>query len=568
MPALGGAGDYVRMLPSAPASTEHAYLDTSTEPPTLQVWDGSSWVLASGGGGGGGGSVADVPTEAESGTGWVIPANSLDNYRVAKAAAIDGDALLEVAFVGDSTFAGQTNVYSGDGSDTYYSPITRLRELFATTGADDGGHGHVNGVLDFPIVSGESAPDAGVVLTQGFGGNGNATYNLPGLPVVSELVGDVADYVVYGSHIRIFYTRLYLSGRFSYSLDGDTPVIVEAYYSGTFIADFIDLPGLTDGRHTVQIVNLGGRSWTPPPTPIDQGATAGTLAAGTYYYKVTGDTADGETNASTAVAVTLSSTGGRTLATPNTGYDPDFYNVYRSATLNGTYGLLASHVAALGNGQFYWTDDGSLSPNGAVNPPTGDEPVEGTPSYCNVAVDAIRAEGVVLHNFGLRVATSNIMSNGSMEIILGLSYDSSASPASRAKDPRSAHRHPKLGVFNYGLNDQGLGTLDGGTAATAAAALKAKAILWCQACRAADCDPIIVVPQLEAAGNASFASVFRTALVEAADEQDAAMVDYMAAIGPMAGWAAAGYGDSADPHLSVLGYRTFAAFLWTNVLSK
>lgn len=546
-----------------------AYLDTSTVPPTLQVWNGATFVLASGSGGGGGGAApSNVPTLAESGTGWNIPAGSLDNYRMAKTAAKSG-GLLEMVFVGDSTFAGQTNVYNQDAVASY-SPVTRLRELFASQALlPDGGHGHVNGTLDYPVVSGEPS-DAGITAIGFAMAPISPSYRMVN-GMLSSTAGQSVDYVVYGSHLRIYYLKGYEEGRFSYSIDGAAAVTVDAHnpaYAARI--GLVDLPGLAAGKHTVRIVNIGGGVW---PSPADwQNAftgQTGTLPVGTYYYVTTGATVNGETTPNPPVPATLTgSPQGVQLVTRNTGYNPGKYNVYRSTSPSGPFHRIGTDIAAQGNGQLVWTDDGSATPNATLTPPTTSA-INPDAKVVQVDVDAQKSSGTVLHNFGLRLMVSSDLNDQRMQTILGLNYSSSIAASASTKDNTPGVRRPALGVFNFGLNDQGVGVLDATSATTKAATLKARAKMWCKACRAADADPVILIPPLEAWANSTYAPQFIAALTEAATEENAAWFRLTdAAIGPAAGWPAAGYGASDDVHLSVAGYKKVATELMTKVLVK
>lgn len=86
-------------------------------------------------------------------------------------------------------------------------------------------------------------------------------------------------------------------------------------------------------------------AWDGPPSPtVVATQTGGSLAAGTYYYHVTGVNEYGETNGSADQSgVITTATGVNTITWNMLGRTVDSYNVYRATTAN-TLGLLVATV--------------------------------------------------------------------------------------------------------------------------------------------------------------------------------------------------------------------------------
>lgn len=105
-----------------------------------------------------------------------------------------------------------------------------------------------------------------------------------------------------------------------------------------------------------------------PPTNfvVTASTTGGTLAANTYYYKITATNALGETIAATEnKAATTGSTSSEILTWTRV-YGATGYKIYRS-TATGTQTLLTTISSAATT---TWTDTGAASPDGTTLPPT------------------------------------------------------------------------------------------------------------------------------------------------------------------------------------------------------
>jgi hypothetical protein len=101
-------------------------------------------------------------------------------------------------------------------------------------------------------------------------------------------------------------------------------------------------------------------AYVSAPTSLSFASTSGTLAAGTYYYRVTATTAAGETTPCAEQSFVLAATGGVIISWPQVA-GATGYNVYGRAT--GAELLMAT----ITNGTtLTWTDDGSVTPSGAM----------------------------------------------------------------------------------------------------------------------------------------------------------------------------------------------------------
>lgn len=496
-------------------------------------------------------------TGPDTGTGYSIPVGSLDNYRAAR--AVSSSTLAEFVIAGDSTWAGQT---LADGN---YSPATRLRQLFNAAGFTDGGHGHNNGVYDTPSVSGETA--SGVVLNT-YATAGSSQAALPGESVYSNAVGDRWTYTVTGSHLRLYYNAFNtLSGPFTYKIDGGSAVTVTPPDAGSIDPNFkmIDLPGLADTQHTVEINNPGG-AVVAPPNVISSGAfsSGGTIPAGTYYYGVTiALSGGGETTPVIRGPVTIAA--GQKFYVQATAIGTGrTLRLYRGTSSDpATMGLVATGA---GSGSTMQLDDSGANAPGAA-PPGTNTAVDTARTIVNTNVDAVKDTGIVLHNQAVRSSIGDYThanGNGAKRLALQLgltvpSQNALASAGSISTDP--GVRRPKLAIFALGINNPD------------AAVLFNDCVEFIRATRVAGADPLVCVQHFDydQGANKALAQAKMAAVHDAAVQEGSAWADLGAggALGPFSGWAVAGYGGgSNNPHLTKLAYQTQAEFLWSNVLSK
>jgi hypothetical protein len=113
-----------------------------------------------------------------------------------------------------------------------------------------------------------------------------------------------------------------------------------------------------------------GTPLTVPTVTTGTVGSGGTLAAGTYYYKVTALNYQGESPPSTEVSVTITAGQEPQLTISNPG-GQRVLNIYRSTTTNTEVLLAANVTPGAYPASAVWADTGSLTP-GTQTPPTQD----------------------------------------------------------------------------------------------------------------------------------------------------------------------------------------------------
>ena len=173
------------------------------------------------------------------------------------------------------------------------------------------------------------------------------------------------------------------------------------------LADQSDFDWIT---HTWSHAFLGCTVWIPQPTSgITTDATAGTLAPGTYYYEVTAATAYGESEPSIPLSIVVGTTGEVTVSWPDAtngsgaaGNGPTLatlesefsggtgfwgYNIYRSTSSAGPFGLVGQVPENGSQPTYSFTDTGTTAP--------GDEPSsnDSFPTATDPGIDCSSATG-------------------------------------------------------------------------------------------------------------------------------------------------------------------------------
>lgn len=171
---------------------------------------------------------------------------------------------------------------------------------------------------------------------------------------------------------------------------------------------------ITAAGRSAMLDTLADRVDAPLATPVNAAfttaTTGGTLAAGTYSYRVSATNAAGETLASTATAITT--TGATSTVTVNWG-------AVAGATGYKVYGRVAGSellIASVGAVTTY-TDDGSITPAGAL--PAANTTARGTIKLYSGAPPAnadAAATGTLLATFDLVVPAFDAASAGSVAI--------------------------------------------------------------------------------------------------------------------------------------------------------
>jgi hypothetical protein len=123
-----------------------------------------------------------------------------------------------------------------------------------------------------------------------------------------------------------------------------------------------------------------------------------------------------------------------------------------------------------------------------------------------------------------------------------------------------------LAMCAFGIND--MNNTASGTLTADLQAVAQGCATFIKATRSAGADPLVIIPHLEYAGDAThypFVGLFREAILNTADAHGCAWVDFNEALGPPTAAKITSYG---GVHLTQTGYDAEATFLWINVLSK
>jgi hypothetical protein len=196
--------------------------------------------------------------------GITIPAGSLDTWRAAR----DGSdtTLVEVAIFGDSTTSGVTQ--GSDGGS--YSWVTTLRKAATVAGTGtlhDGGRG-VTALWDNDNID-LSQPDGYLPVLARTGFTANQRWGVRQADeACSNVAGESITFKGHCTKIRLNYVGSNDTDQFTYQVDNGAIVTVTppthngAGYGRTVETEVIS--GLTDGDHTVTIVNTSrdvGKPW-------------------------------------------------------------------------------------------------------------------------------------------------------------------------------------------------------------------------------------------------------------------------------------------------------------------
>ncbi|HEY3943029.1 MAG TPA: hypothetical protein VGL60_11175, partial [Acidimicrobiales bacterium] len=185
----------------------------------------------------------------------------------------------------------------------------------------------------------------------------------------------------------------------------DTSYPDDSAFVDALLADQGDFDWIT---HTWSHAFLGCTQWAPQATTSISAGAGGTLAPGSYFYEVTAATAYGESEPSVPLSVTVGAGGSVTLSWPDatngtgaTGSGPTLadleasfgggtgfwgYDVYRSTSASGPFGLVGQ-VAESGSQPSYSFTDHGASP--------GDEPTsnDSFPTATDPGIDCASGTG-------------------------------------------------------------------------------------------------------------------------------------------------------------------------------
>ena len=434
------------------------------------------------------------------GKGYRIPAGSLDVWRAARNAS--ATTRCEVVGFGDSLTFG-TGPTVGQ-----YSFLQRLRERAGTDGYVDGGRGFNSSGSLTPVdnFAGETTP---VSAQTGF------NLGLPGgitpMPsvAVSTTLNDTISYTVFGTACRLWWTRYFQAGRFSYKVNAQAVVVVNASYNEspplpTVVAGLSSIDsillgaadGLVAGTNTIVVTNLGGAPIGPPGSwnGISAGGTGGTIPAGSYEAVATGTNGTGETaQTTTTVVATVTAGQNLTLTLDARNLNPlgitNIKYYARTPSGSGLYSLIGTTAIGASNAftTYVWT--GTPAINTSAHPPAapGTAGLDGSNKLVAVNVEWLKATGIVWHNQGVTgtMASDFFDPNGlndSPLASLGLQWGTGTNgfPIGAATEQlptaaqstfdtpinRTQARKPSLVILAFGTNEIQKG--EGGFAALAA----------------------------------------------------------------------------------------------------
>ena len=172
-------------------------------------------------------------------------------------------------------------------------------------------------------------------------------------------------------------------------------------------------PTHVDGNGNLLAATIGV-AYVSTPTGVTCATTTGTLAAATYYYRVTATTAGGETVPSTEVSFAAGATTGVAITWPQVA-GATGYKVYGRST--GAELLMAT----ITNGTtLTWTDAGSVTPSGAmptVNTATGGAALDTTLAAMSAKLPAALGAALSAASLPVVLATDGVTIGATNEAI-------------------------------------------------------------------------------------------------------------------------------------------------------
>lgn len=516
-------------------------------------------------------------------SGYSIPAGSLAVWDAAR----DSSATVQrdVTIFGDSTTEG---VLTPSGTGAGYVPA--LRSLAIADGVTDGGRGQIDGIYDTAVVSGENF--GAFVSRTGWAA---AVTNTPPGPnsFASNTVGDVLtlQYKAPANAMRVRCSSNAATGRLTVAVDGATIGTIDPYVLGqTYgqtVKAFTGLPA--GGPHTVTVTNTGG---APAPAPqqfrtAGSATTGGAVTPGAYTYATTFvDTSGRETTLGPTASITVPA--GTSTNTVTTAMDTSVPGGIAKARLYRASGAGVSNPASFqmvleqasnGGAQIILIDVGN-APGAA--PATSNtavlDPANGGPKAASIAVDFYDStRGITFHRVGYSgqkyvtsfnpagqpLSAANFDTQTHLGLSTGLGGTNPAYDWTVTVSSNPDRRRPALAMCAYGINDMNQATAQ----TDIIPAVQNGVAAFVRFCRAAGCDPLVIVPHLEYATDAAhltYLAQVRDAIVNTADAHGVAWVDFNQALPPFNAASAATYG---TVHLTQAGYDAEASYLWDNVLS-
>lgn len=492
-----------------------------------------------------------------------IPTGSLDKWRAGRDGA--KNQRVELVLFGDSTAFGSSG-----------SPVVpwiyRVRGLSAEAGYNDGGRGNVSWADSMlkasPNEPADTAKDT-VVSKTGFSGssiNGVASMTY----FDSKVAGDSITLQGYGEQIRLHYQRSWISGVFTYSVDGGPEIEVNAFYPRGVQPDALLITGLTRGRHTITIKNNRSPAIASPSAleiKLKDEKSPKAPAQGTYYYGLTafsenGESTMGEPNKTGPVELS-----GAQIPEISTIFQRGWKGIklYRSASKNGPFGLVKTFTYSTDEARRLGISDEEGTAPGAQPPTTDTLGVLNGANSMNVGVDWLYNTGIVYHRNADSGATFGsydfdddpIQVHGKPgHLALGLVPQDGP----YVVDTRPTHRAPVIALSALGINNQQGGQLD-----TNHAALGTKNFI--ERARAAGAEPVVIIPHYLHSNSPATSAPFVAAQKNIANAYGVPWFDFDVAL-DNANYRKRDGKTPGDPHLDQKGYDIEADSIWENLLNS
>lgn len=528
--------------------------------------------------------VLGSPTTSTSGgkRGVYVPSGWGSRFKPARLSS--GTTRVEVSVMGDSTTYGAADASSGPA---WYSWMKKIQTLALAAGWGDGGHGflHPADIGNSYNFDGDTFPKASSWI--GFSAISFA-YNTS---YCSTTVGDSITFQGKGTAVRVHTPTVAGGSQVSITVDGGAATVVNTLRPATQTVPYDGVPtyfgGLTEGTHTVVVANsaLGVIANGRLKAGSEGGyVSGGSLGVGnTYFYVSTVTSPNGESLPSPVRSGTVS--GNRTWSVQYLAADGHTgANLYRATSSTGPYQLVTTVSGTYSFGAVITvTDDGTATPNAAINPPSSS--TLGTLAGSNRAefmIEFLRETGVTLHRdatsgvslpsfFDSNTDSSSAANTSAARLgLLGLSSaTNTTNPTLGASSPgpRPAYRNTRLVMLQIGTND-----INSATDANYGI-FKENLAMACRSAQAAGADVVLISPPYMAAVAPlarQWGGRYSAAALEVAQAYGAAWVDFAEPLGPVSQWSANGYGGGkwGAPHLPQAAYDAEAQFLWDNVLSQ
>lgn len=532
--------------------------------------------------------------------GVVVPAGSLDKFRTALKNHASG--LCEIVLWGDSTDDGAND---WEGTTALYPWAMRLLDNMRAAGITYGGRGLFSYRMSIGATSAYTVDPDGypLVFARDASGWTDSALSVNGFTSPSTAVGTTITFKGTGTSVRVNLQRGFnSSAKIGVTIDGGTETVYDTGVQAPAPTFYDVLPqattGLTEGVHTVVFRNAGGADIKTPAsaqTTISTSAGSGPTT-GTWWYGITGVSANGESTMSTPISVAVN---GSLVPQINyyaqTGWTST--KLYRSATQNGTYGLVntissptvPSSMTATKNNISDTTGTGAA---GAA-PPGSSALGQLAGQSASAGIEFFRVAGVVIHNEGIygksyadfidHTATNAAGWRGYAPARLGLQSETQAYSSNRnigfinglPQGTFPQYRKPALLIIKLGTNDINSYSPDAtGTAGNTWVNFFENLAYAIRTARAAGADVLVISPPFTTSadpGTNHYSGRFKAAILSLVLSHGAAYADFQEALGwDMTNHISRGYqGGSAgiaNPHLKIAGYQAEADWLWTNLI--